>query len=136
LKKARTRAFFYVQLNAANYFVPPIDKHIQITNYIVMKTIVDIPHVWKNISDLFIALGDEQRQRILLSFDKNERLNIMQIVASSKLGRTAVTHHLKVLHHSGALQSEKIGKEVFFWINKDAITENIQTVLNYIREEI
>lgn len=101
-----------------------------------MKTIVDIPHAWKNISDLFIALGDEQRQRILLSFDKNERLNIMQIVASSKLGRTAVTHHLKVLHHSGALQSEKIGKEVFFWINKDAITENIQTMLNYIREEI
>ncbi len=101
-----------------------------------MKTIVDIPYAWKNISDLFIALGDEQRQRILLSFDKNERLNIMQIVASSKLGRTAVTHHLKVLHHSGALQSEKIGKEVFFWINKDAITENIQTVLNYIREEI
>lgn len=101
-----------------------------------MKTIVDIPYAWKNISDLFIALGDEQRQRILLSFEKNERLNIMQIVASSKLGRTAVTHHLKVLHHSGALQSEKIGKEVFFWINKDAITENIQTVLNYIREEI
>jgi DNA-binding transcriptional ArsR family regulator len=101
-----------------------------------MKTIIDIPNAWKNISDLFIALGDEQRQRILLSFEKNERLNIMQIVASSKLGRTAVTHHLKVLHHSGALQSEKIGKEVFFWINKDAITENIQTVLNYIREEI
>jgi DNA-binding transcriptional ArsR family regulator len=101
-----------------------------------MKNVIDIPNEWKNISDLFIALGDEQRQRILLSFDKNERLNIMQIVASSKLGRTAVTHHLKVLRHSGALQSEKIGKEVFFWINKDAITENIQTVLNYIREEI
>ena len=79
-----------------------------------MIVITDIPSEWKNISALFIALGDEQRQRILLSFDKDERLNILQIVASSKLGRTAVTHHLKVLRHSGALQSEKVGKEVFF----------------------
>jgi DNA-binding transcriptional ArsR family regulator len=101
-----------------------------------MKSIVDIPNEWKNISDLFIALGDEQRQRILLSFDKGERLNILQIVASSKLGRTAVTHHLKVLHHSGALQSEKIGKEVFFWLDKSFMTENIQAVLNYIQKEI
>jgi len=101
-----------------------------------MKIIDDIPNEWKNISDLFIALGDEQRQRILLSFDKDERLNILQLVAISKLGRTAVTHHLKVLQHSGALQSEKVGKEVFFWLDKHFITENIQAVLNYIQEEI
>ena len=101
-----------------------------------MKDIIDIPNEWKNISDLFIALGDEQRQRILLSFEKGERLNILQIVAASKLSRTAVTHHLKLLHHSGALQSEKIGKEVFFWLDKDLITNNIQEVLSYIREEI
>ncbi len=101
-----------------------------------MKIIDDIPNEWKNISDLFIALGDEQRQRILLSFDKDERLNILQLVAISKLGRTAVTHHLKVLQHSGALKSEKVGKEVFFWLDKHFITENIQAVLNYIQEEI
>ena len=101
-----------------------------------MKNITNIPYEWKNISSLFIALGDEQRQRILLSFDKNERLNIIQIVANSKLGRTAVTHHLKVLQNSGALQSEKVGKEVFFWLDKHLMSENIQAVLNYIQEEI
>ncbi|MFM9835093.1 MAG: ArsR/SmtB family transcription factor [Methylophilaceae bacterium] len=101
-----------------------------------MKTITNIPDEWNNISALFIALGDEQRQRILLSFEKNERLNIIQIVANSKLGRTAVTHHLKVLHNSGALQSEKVGKEVFFWLDKRIISENIQAVLKYIQEEI
>jgi DNA-binding transcriptional ArsR family regulator len=101
-----------------------------------MKKITIIPNEWKNISALFIALGDEQRQRILLSFDKNERLNIIQIVSNSKLGRTAVTHHLKVLQNSGALQSEKVGKEVFFWLDKHLMSENIQAVLNYIQEEI
>lgn len=101
-----------------------------------MKMIADIPVEWRNISSLFVALGDEQRQRILLAFDKDERLNILQIVASSKFGRTAVTHHLKILHASGALSSEKIGKEVFFWVNKTHITTEISNVLNYLRNEI
>ena len=101
-----------------------------------MNLITEIPIEWKNISELFIALGDEQRQRILLAFESGERLNILQIVTSSKLGRTAVTHHLKILHNSGALQSEKIGKEVFFWVNKPHIMIKIQNVLNYIENEI
>ena len=101
-----------------------------------MKLITEIPNEWKNISNLFVALGDEQRQRLLLAFDKDERLNILQIVASSKLGRTAVTHHLKVLYGSGALSSEKIGKEVFFWVNKTHIMTEIENVLNYIKNDI
>jgi DNA-binding transcriptional ArsR family regulator len=101
-----------------------------------MKLVADIPNEWKNISALFIALGDEQRQRVLLAFEKEERLNILQIVASSKLSRTAVTHHLNILRNSGALQSEKIGKEVFFWVNKTHIMTEIQNVLDYIKNEI
>ncbi len=101
-----------------------------------MKSISDIPEEWNKISALFIALGDEQRQRILLAFEKEERLNILQIVAGSKLGRTAVTHHLKVLSISGALSSEKKGKEVYFWVNKTHIITEIQNVLNYIKNEV
>ncbi len=101
-----------------------------------MKQIVEIPIEWKNISELFVALGDEQRQRILLAFEEGERLNILQIVASSKLSRTAVTHHLKILHVSGALSSEKVGKEVFFWVNKLHITTQIKNVLDFIKSEI
>ena len=101
-----------------------------------MKLITEVPNEWKNISSLFVALGDEQRQRLLLAFDKDERINILQIVANSKLGRTAVTHHLKLLHHSGVLSSEKIGKEVFFWVNKTHIMTEIQNVLDYLKNEI
>lgn len=101
-----------------------------------MKNIELIPPAWQNISALFVALGDEQRQRLLLTFDKGERMNILQLVELSKLSRTAVTHHLKVLHHSGALSSEKIGKEVYFWVNKAAMTEALENVLSYIKHEI
>jgi len=88
------------------------------------------------MSELFVALGDEQRQRILLAFEKDERMNILQMVENSNLSRTAVTHHLKVLHNSGALNSAKIGKEVFFWINKTPMLEAIENVLDYIKNEI
>ena len=101
-----------------------------------MKTILQIPSEWADTSKLFIALGDEQRQRILLAFEPDERLNIGQIVAASTLSRTAVSHHLRVLREAGALQSEKIGKEVFFHINKKMMTEALEGVLAYIETTI
>lgn len=100
-----------------------------------MKTIVTIPGEWKGTSDLFVALGDEQRQRILLTFEPGERLNVAQIVSASTLSRTAVSHHLKVLRLCGALESEKIGKEVYCWINKEFMADALQRVLNYINTQ-
>ncbi len=101
-----------------------------------MKDVHTIPNEWQNIAHLFVALGDAHRQRILLGFEKEERLNILQIAAASTLSRTAVTHHLKILHQSGALQSEKVGKEVYFWVDKSFMTDAIKLVLNYIETEI
>lgn len=100
-----------------------------------MKSIADIPSEFKNTAKIFIALGDEHRQRILLAFEKDEKLNILQIVSTTTLSRTAVTHHLKVLHQSGVLDSEKVGKEVFFWINQERVMDAMQRVLNYIKNE-
>lgn len=101
-----------------------------------MKKVQTIPIEWQNIAQLFIALGDAHRQRILLAFESNERLNILQIAAASVLSRTAVTHHLKILHHSGALKSEKTGKAVYFWVDKNFMTNALQEVLHYIDTQI
>ncbi len=93
----------------------------------------EIPAEWRDVSDLFMALGDEQRQRILLTFEPGERLNVTQIVSTSSLSRTAVSHHLKLLRQAGALRSEKIGKEVFFWIDKENILGLLERVLEHVR---
>lgn len=92
-----------------------------------------LPDTWRDVSSMFVALGDEQRQRILLNFEHGERLNVSQIVANSTLSRTAVSHHLKILRQAGVLQSEKIGKEVYFWVDKKNISETLQYVLDYIK---
>jgi DNA-binding transcriptional ArsR family regulator len=93
-----------------------------------------IPREWRAISQAFTALGDEHRQRILLTFDRGERLNVGQIASVSTLSRSAVSHHLKVLRLAGVLDSRKVGKEVFFWVNKDFLESSLEAVLAYIRE--
>ena len=105
--------------------------------HVVMLTdlIHALPDEWRDVSSMFVALGDEQRQRILLTFEPGERLNVTQIVSVSTLSRTAVSHHLKVLRQAGVLQSEKIGKEVYFWIDKKNVAETLQRVLSYVKNK-
>jgi DNA-binding transcriptional ArsR family regulator len=103
-------------------------KHVAM----LTELIHTLPDQWRNVSSMFVALGDEQRQRILLTFEPGERLNVTQIVSASTLSRTAVSHHLKVLRQAGALQSEKIGKEVYFWIDRENIAATLQRVLDYV----
>jgi DNA-binding transcriptional ArsR family regulator len=93
-----------------------------------------IPPEWQVMSKIFVALGDEHRQRILLLFEPGERLNVGQIAEVSTLARSTVSHHLKILHESGVLASEKIGKEVWFWLNREALTTTFGNVLEYLKE--
>ena len=93
-----------------------------------------IPPAWQAMSKIFVALGDEHRQRILLLFEPGERLNVGQIAEVSTLARSTVSHHLKILHESGVLASEKVGKEVWFWINRQALLDTFGNVIDYVRE--
>ena len=91
-----------------------------------------IPAPWRRIARIFVALGDPHRQRILLMFERGERLNVGQIVAASTLSRTAVSHHLRVLTEAGVLEREKIGKEVYFRPDANAVRMALDAVRDYL----
>jgi ArsR family transcriptional regulator len=93
-----------------------------------------MPRQWRGMARMFVALGDEHRQRMLLSFGRGERLNVGQIAGVSTLSRPTVSHHLKILREAGVLESEKIGKEVWFWINKPQLDQTLSGVLQYVRD--
>jgi DNA-binding transcriptional ArsR family regulator len=93
-----------------------------------------LPAEWRAMAKVFVALGDEHRQRILLTFEKGERLTVGQIAAVSTLSRPAVSHHLKILRAAGLLEAEKVGKEVFLTVNKALLVEVFGDVLAYVRE--
>lgn len=94
-----------------------------------------IPVEWTAMSKVFVALGDEHRQRILLLFEPGERLNVGQIADASTLARSTVSHHLKVLRDAEVLLSEKIGKEIWFWINREFLDTALSNVLDYLRSK-
>lgn len=103
-------------------------------NYMIMNRNYSraIPQRWRDTAKLFMALGDDHRQRILLSFEPGERLNVGQIAEVSTLTRSTVSHHLKLLHFAGVLQTEKIGKEVFYWIDYANLRKALRNVLDYV----
>ncbi|MDR3410054.1 MAG: helix-turn-helix domain-containing protein [Formivibrio sp.] len=102
-----------------------------------MKTeyIHALPAHWLNVSEVYKALGDDWRQKILLLFEPNEELTIKQIVDVLPLGRTSVTHHINVLLDAGLLLSRKQGREVFLSLNKHILLEMLERTRKYIEEE-
>lgn len=94
-----------------------------------------LPKEWRAMAKVFVALGDEHRQRILLTFEKGERLTVGQISDVSTLSRPAVSHHLKILRQVGILEAQKSGKEVYLRVNKALLEDTLRTVLDYARQE-
>ena len=90
-----------------------------------------IPETWRNISAVFSALGDEHRQRILLSFEPDERLNVGQIAGISTLARSTVSHHLKVLRKADVLIAEREGREIYFRVNRTFLRDAFGEVSIY-----
>ncbi|MDD2892687.1 MAG: metalloregulator ArsR/SmtB family transcription factor [Halothiobacillaceae bacterium] len=91
-----------------------------------------LPIDWENHARVFTALGDAQRQRILLMFSPDESLNISEIVAAMPLSRSAVVHHLQVLAQAEVLTAERSGKEVRYRVNSPAIREALNRVIGFL----
>lgn len=94
--------------------------------------IQQLPPDWERISSVFTAMGDPQRQRLLLAFEPGEKLTAGQLASVSPLDRTTVSHHLKVLRQAGVLLSEKKGTTVYFWVDRERVAAALTNVLNYV----
>lgn len=88
---------------------------------------------WTARGRVFVALGDEHRQRMLLMFQRGEELTIKDIADASPLSRTAVAHHVRVLREAGVLIAEKRGRAVHLRPNPQVVSDAMKGVLDYIR---
>ena len=93
-----------------------------------------IPRAWRHTARLFEALGDAHRQRILLMFEPGEELTVGQIVGASTLSRSAVAHHLTVLREAGVLHAQKVGKEVWYRTDPEAVRDALTAVMDYLAD--
>ncbi len=77
------------------------------------------------------AIGEPMRLQILFVL-QGDRLNVSQIAAQFKISRPAISHHLKVLKDAGIVQSEKVGQEVFYWIDKKYIVGELRKLADIL----
>lgn len=91
-----------------------------------------LPKNWQRIARVFTALGEEHRQRILLLFEPGENLSVGAIVAASTLSRSAVAHHLAVMREAGVLRAERVGREVRYAPDPQAVRAALHAVGEYL----
>lgn len=90
--------------------------------------------------DAFIALGDENRQFILIALLENYGgMRVGEITACTNLSRPAVSHHLKILKDAGIVSMFKRGTMNFYHVdtNKsrwDSLISLIVQINDLVRE--
>jgi DNA-binding transcriptional ArsR family regulator len=68
------------------------------------------------------ALGDETRQKILVMLLEGEQC-VSDIVDACSMTQPTISHHLGILKQFKLVTTRKDGKQVFYSINRDNITE-------------
>ena len=101
--------------------------------------------LFSSCSPVFIALGDEVRQKLVLDLaeaclqDENG-INVTNLSAKSRLSRPAISHHLKVLKDCGLVKPVKVGTQIFYRLSlEDSIGDmgelisSIQRILSVMK---
>lgn len=78
------------------------------------------------------ALADRTRLQLLFVLGEMGRVCVGDIAAKFRISRPAVSHHLKVLKDAYVLQSEKVGQEVYYWVD----CRNLVTMLRGLADTL
>lgn len=87
----------------------------------------------RECSAIFTALGDPNRQDILIMLEINGPLNVLQITENLNLARPTVSHHLKILHNAGLIKSQKKSREVYYrseWVEAKDKLANFMALIS------
>lgn len=82
----------------------------------------------KEATRFLTALGDPMRLQILYVLGDQGRRRVGDIAANFPLSRPAISHHLKVLKDAGILDSEKVGQEIYYWLERDHIVATLRAL--------
>lgn len=85
-------------------------------------------------AELFAALGDETRLRIVARLCKDGPLSIAQLTHETDVSRQAVTKHLHALSSAGLVKSERSGRERI-WKLQTKRLEQARLYLNHISRQ-
>ena len=93
---------------------------------------------FKASQKLLIALGDENRQQLILNMIQMydcAGIRVGSLTESSHLSRPAVSHHLQILKDAGLIKMRREGTKNYYYFPKDAAALNqLVDLLNHAKK--
>ncbi|WP_223069060.1 ArsR/SmtB family transcription factor [Paenibacillus caui] len=89
---------------------------------------------FKLATPIFQALGDVNRQQIIMLLLEQDRLNVNQITERMNLSRPAVSHHLKILRQAGLIAFNRNGNEKFYSLSSKEFLKLIKELIQAIEQ--
>ena len=84
------------------------------------------------VIDIFRALSDHSRVRIISALTRQESLCVSDIAQSLEMPISRVSHHLSTLKMLGFVRSKQEGKQVFYSIDDECITDIMKRALDHV----
>lgn len=87
--------------------------------------------VINEVASFFKIVGDPTRTKILSILDKNE-LCVCDIANLLNMTKSSISHQLKTLKEASIVKSKKDGKEVYYTLDDEHISEVFEVALYHI----
>ena len=87
-----------------------------------------------DVAEMFKVFGDITRTKILSALFEAE-LCVCDITEIVKMSASAVSHQLRILRQTKIVKSRRSGKEVYYSLDDEHISQIYRTALEHLNEE-
>ncbi len=97
------------------------------------KEIMQLAQEFESCQQILLALGDENRQHLILEMMKMGEcggVRIGEITEKTNLSRPAVSHHVQILKKAGLLKMRREGTKHYYYF--DADTEAMHRLIDML----
>ncbi|MCM3341869.1 MULTISPECIES: ArsR/SmtB family transcription factor [unclassified Paenibacillus] len=84
---------------------------------------------FKEATPIFQALGDENRQQIIMLLLEQGSLNVNQITEKMGISRPTVSHHLKILRQADLISFDRNGTEKYYSLRASEFMTQIKELI-------
>lgn len=89
------------------------------------------PAVAHRMADLFAALSDPNRVRIIAALLDNE-VNVGDLAQKVEMSESAVSHQLRTLRQMHLVRRRKVGREAYYTLDDDHVADLYRRSLDHI----
>lgn len=98
------------------------------------KKMLEEIKIFNDVSNFFKIIGDNTRIKILFSLDNNE-MCVCDIANTLEMSKSSISHQLSILKKNGIIKSRRSGKEVYYTLDDEHVSEVFEVALEHIKHK-